>query len=135
MEFGYQGQRTEAEQDFAPPVDVIAGPSAYRLLFILPGVEADHVEVEIRGRQLQVRGERRRPALEQGEKLVVEESRHGQFLRQFQLPEAVDAGRIRARYEDGILEISLPRKAPAPARKIVVAGAEDNAARAARKPG
>ncbi|MBW1645187.1 MAG: Hsp20/alpha crystallin family protein [Deltaproteobacteria bacterium] len=126
MEVVHDRQMNANEPAFMPPVDIIEGPSAYRLLLMLPGMEADHVELELQGRLLLVRGERRRPAMEHGEKLLVEESRHGFFARQFRLPETVEAGAVKARYEGGVLEITIPKQTPAPARRITVTGKDSS---------
>ncbi len=111
------------QAEFTLPVDIIEGRQGFRLLCMLPGVEPDQVSVEMDGNILTISGERRLPALEDGERLESIESRHGFFQRQFKVPERADTSAIAARYEDGILEVSIPRKDSGPARSIPVTAA------------
>ncbi len=120
------GQRQSGGQsEFILHVDIIEGNQGFRVLCMLPGVEPDQVSVEMDGRVLTVSGERRFPALEQGERLEIVESYHGFFKRQFKIPERADSNAITARYDDGILEISIPKRDSAPARSIPVTAAGD----------
>jgi HSP20 family protein len=115
--------RRGGETEFTLPVDIIEGRQGFRLLCMLPGVEPDQVSVEMDGNILTISGERRLPALEEGERLESVESHHGFFRRQFKIPERAEVDAIAARYEDGILEISIPRKDSGPARSIPVTAA------------
>ncbi|HHD64137.1 MAG TPA: Hsp20/alpha crystallin family protein [Desulfobulbaceae bacterium] len=120
------GQRQrEGQPEFILPVDIIEGDHGFRMLCMLPGVESDQVSVEMDGNVLTVSGERRFPALEQGERLESVESQHGFFKRQFKIPERADSHAIAARYDDGILEISIPKRDSVPARSIPVNVAAD----------
>lgn len=117
--------RRGGSAEFTLPVDIIEGRQGFRLLCMLPGVESDQVSVEMDGNILTIAGERRLPALEEGERLESVESHHGFFRRQFKIPERAEAGAVAARYEDGILEIAIPMKDSGPARSIPVT-ATDN---------
>ena len=120
------GQRQRNEQpEFVLPVDVVEGKQGFRLLCMIPGIEPDQVAVEMNGDVLTISGERRLPALAPEERLELVESHHGFFKRQFKLPERADSNSISARYEDGILEISISKKDSTPARSIPVTVAGD----------
>jgi HSP20 family protein len=106
--------------EFQPPLEVIEGPGGYRLRIALPGVDHEQVGVEVLGRVLAIAGERRRPALEAEERLVMTNQEYGRFLRQFQLPDEADPEKISARFSGGMLEISIGRKARPPAHRIPV---------------
>lgn len=104
---------------FRPQVDCLRCEDPPQLLVIadLAGVDPADIELLISGRDLLVRGERRRPQAA-GARYQQMEIDYGQFERALILPEDVDAERADARYERGLLTITLPlaQRAPVPAR-------------------
>lgn len=86
----------------------------------LPDVRAESLEVFVNeGNQLTIQGERKVPEL----KNAVwhrQERPHGQFARTLTLPVLVDADRVEARFEQGVLKLTLPKSAAAKPRKIEV---------------
>ena len=118
-------QQRGGQPEFILLVDIIEGDRGYRLLCMLPGVDPALVSVEMDGRVLTISGERRFPALEEGERLESVESYHGFFSRQFEIPERADFNTIAARYEDGILEISIHKREAGPSRSIPITAAGD----------
>lgn len=83
----------------------------------LPGIDPKDVEVEIVGRTLRVRGERRQP--EGGESLLSELA-YGRFEREFTIPDDIDAEHVVANYRHGMLELTLPVSEAAKPRRIEV---------------
>jgi HSP20 family protein len=101
------GARRRAQ--WCPAVDVLETPEAYIFRVELPGVGKDNIEIEVRGNRLSISGER---FLEAKPKIAAYHSierAHGFFRRNFTLPGEVDPDRARARYEEGVLEIYLPK--------------------------
>jgi HSP20 family protein len=94
---------------FTPPVDVSYADDPPRIIVTaaLPGVRADEVELEVRGRQLLIAGHRR-PAEPEGRAYQQIEIEHGPFRRVIELGEEVAAERTRATYESGMLTVELP---------------------------
>jgi HSP20 family protein len=92
---------------FAPPVDLAR--SAHRLFIraLLPGVPENALEIEIDGRTLFIRGEAEQYP-PPGAQLLNRESQTGYFERSILLPADADVRGMRARLEDGVLEIVLP---------------------------
>lgn len=96
----------------------------------LPGMQLDHLEIYVTdGNQLTIQGERRRYALDQGalDNGVAEkgawygqERGFGQFSRTIMLPVNVDADKVEARFEHGVLLITLPKNEAAKPRRISV---------------
>jgi HSP20 family protein len=88
----------------------------------LPDVQADKLEVLVNeGNQLTIQGERKAPEI----KNAVwhrQERPHGQFVRTITLPMLVDADKVEARFEQGVLKLTLPKSAAAKPRKINVKG-------------
>jgi HSP20 family protein len=94
---------------WTPPVDVIDGEKEYRLLLDLPGVDESDVEARIEKGVLRVSGERKGLEENGSTKWLRRERRSGAFERSFMLPDAVDADRVEARFEQGVLEVRIPK--------------------------
>jgi HSP20 family protein len=109
--------------DWAPSVDILEKENEIRIKAELPGVEAKDVAVTVDNNVLTIKGERHL------EKDVKKESYHrmerayGSFSRSFSLPDAVDTGNVRAEYKDGLLILSLPKKAAAKSRTVEIKAA------------
>jgi len=88
----------------------------------LPGMDEADIEVLVGDRDLTVRGEKRLEREVEGRTYYLSERVFGQFARTFALPPEVDPARIEARYRNGVLSITAPRKAGArsPGRKIEI---------------
>lgn len=88
----------------------------------LPGIEASRLEVTVtEGNQLTVQGERVPPA-QQGVAWIRQERPFGKFVRVIGLPTLVNAENVEAKYENGVLRLTLPKHEAAKPRKIVVKG-------------
>ncbi len=86
----------------------------------LPGVDPSQLDVTItEGNQLSVQGERLPPEFT-GAAWVRQERPFGKFVRLFTLPSLVDADRVEAKYENGVLRLMLPKHEAAKPRKIAV---------------
>jgi HSP20 family protein len=96
-------------------------PHALTVVVELPGVAPESVRVVVGERVLVVAGERKRPTLP-GRVYQQMEIEYGAFERQVRLVEDVDAGRARARFEQGVLTIELPvvPQPPAPGRVAII---------------
>ena len=111
---------------FSPAVDVyyVADPARAVVRAELAGVQASEIELEIRGRELIIAGHRR-PQDTDEERLYQQlEVQHGPFRRVVALGADVDADAARATYEDGMLTVELPVKAPAGSRTVPIRHAD-----------
>jgi HSP20 family protein len=111
---------------FSPAVDVyyVAEPARAVVRAEIAGVRASEIELEIRGRELIIAGHRRSP--DGGEERLYQqlEVQHGPFRRVVSLGADVDADAARASYEDGMLTVELPIKAPAGSRTVPIRQAD-----------
>jgi HSP20 family protein len=89
----------------------------------LPGVNLDELDIAVQGNTLTLKGSRPRP--EMNEEMIVhrQERSYGQFRRVLQLPFEVEANAVEAAYENGVLQITLPRAESAKPKKIEVKSA------------
>jgi HSP20 family protein len=86
----------------------------------LPGIDSEKLEVFVtEGNQLTIQGERTAPELPNGV-WHRQERAFGQFARQVTLPALVDADKVEAKYEHGVLYLTLPKSEAAKPRKITV---------------
>jgi HSP20 family protein len=94
---------------FVPKVDIFESEKAYELHLAVPGVTKEDFKIDLNDNQLTVSGERKFSKEKKENNLYVVESQYGNFSRVFSLPEDVDASKITAAYNNGILEISIPK--------------------------
>jgi HSP20 family protein len=103
------------------PLNVLESNDAYLVRAALPGVKQQDVEVSIHGHTLTISGERRLDG-DTDKKYLVREYETGRWQRRMALPEEVEKADVHARFEDGILELHLPKAAPESARKVPING-------------
>jgi HSP20 family protein len=100
--------------------DVAEQDNAYVVSAELPGVKKEEIQVEIDGARVTISAESKvQNETRDGEKVVYSERRSGKAVRSFELGTEIDDGASTAKYEDGILTLTLPKKA-APSRKLLV---------------
>lgn len=117
----FEVSRTPATDTWTPVADVWETPSAYRIDLEIPAVRAEDVDVTVDDGILLVSGKRERTALREAEDQAHRmERRHGTFARRFRLPENADADGISAHINDGVLALTVAKRAEARPRKIEV---------------
>jgi HSP20 family protein len=92
--------------------------------FDLPGVDPDSVEVTIEKNVLSVKAERSFPPAE-GDEILISERAQGSFARQVFLGEGLDVDHIEARYEHGVLTLTIPVAEQAKPRKVAINVTDD----------
>src|ERR1700749_389827 len=105
---------------FAPPVDIHEDDQKLVLKLEVPGVKQDELDIQIEGRTLTVRGERKFSSEEKQENFHRVEHRYGTFARSFTLPNTVDAENVKATNDAGVLQLELAKKPEAKPRQIKV---------------
>jgi len=105
---------------FAPAVDVYEDEHNVTLKIEVPGIEEKDIDVRIENNTLTVHGERKIEKEEKEENYRRVERQYGSFTRTFNLPTTVDAEKVSANYDKGVLKISLPKKAEAKPKQIKV---------------
>ncbi len=104
----------------APPVDIYEDEHKIALKIEVPGIDEKDIDVRIEGNTLTVQGERKLEKEEKEENFRRVERYYGTFTRSFTLPGSVDPGQVSADYDNGVLKISLPKKAEAKPKQIKV---------------
>jgi HSP20 family protein len=105
---------------FAPPVDIYEDEHNISLKMEIPGIDEKDIDVRIDGNTLTVRGERKFEKEEREENFLRVERQYGSFTRSFTLPNSVDPGQVSAKYDNGVLKITLAKKTEAKPKQIKV---------------
>lgn len=106
--------------DWAPPVDIIEEKDRFVLRADAPGVNPDDIEISMENGVLSIAGSREQEKSEQSEGLRRIERVSGRFYRRFTLPDTADSDNVAARYENGILEVTIPKQAQVLPRRIAI---------------
>lgn len=103
---------------WVPPVDVAEEGDRLVLRAELPGIKESDIEIEFENGMLTLKGERRFEDEKKERNYHRIERSYGRFVRSFNLPRSVDAEGIEASYEEGVLEITIPKREEAKPRQI-----------------
>lgn len=102
-------------------IDVKEDDGAYVVQAEIPGVKKEDINVTINGNQVTISAEVKREREDrQGEKVLRSERYYGKVYRGFSLAQDVDEASAQAKYNEGVLELRLPKKAAVSARKISI---------------
>jgi HSP20 family protein len=113
---------------WVPAMDLVETDDNLVLRADLPGLSRDDVEIEIKDGVLTVSGERKAEHEEKSEGFYRVERTFGRFSRSLSLPEGIDADRVAADFEDGVLEVRIPKpEARKPHRVEIGAGVNGTA--------
>jgi HSP20 family protein len=92
-----------------PAMDLVEQDEDYVLRADLPGMREDDVNIELENNVLSISGERKHESTDTGKGFYRIERASGPFSRSLTLPEGVDAGAIAASFQDGVLELRIPK--------------------------
>ena len=103
------GRSGGSAYSFVPKVDIIEKEKAFEIYLAVPGMEKEDFRIDLKENVLTLSGERklRKETKEQDYRTL--ETQYGAFGRSFVLPENVDAEKIEAKYNNGILEVVVPK--------------------------
>jgi HSP20 family protein len=102
-------------------VDVKEAPAAYTLLAELPGVPKEDIHVTVEGNVVTLRAEvKQEDRQTEGEKLLRNERYYGAVSRSFQMPVDIDDGAAKAKYENGVLQLTLPKKVAVAGQRLSI---------------
>ena len=102
-------------------VDVTEKNGAYQVTADLPGVKKEDIQVAIDGAQVTLSAEvRREKEVVEGERVLHTERAFGKVSRSFSLPQELDETKAEAKFRDGVLELTLPKKAAAARKSLAI---------------
>ena len=102
-------------------VDVTENESAYRLHAEIPGVKKDEIQITVDGDTVAISAEvKHEKDAKNGDRVLRNERYYGKVYRAFTLGQSVDETSTSAKYADGVLEVTLPKKAAVQAKRITI---------------
>ena len=110
--------RAQAEQFIAPPASVPDSADGYMLEIEMPGVQKDGLDISVENHELTIVGRRSVPAPEGT--VIHRQSRPENFRRTFELDPSIDANKISAKINQGLMTLTLPKAGHVKPRKISV---------------
>jgi len=105
-------------QSWVPPLDVWETETEVVYAFDLPGISEEAISIEVKDETLSITAERENTEQTSEHGFYRFERRYGTFARAVGLPQGVDQDQIAARYENGVLEVRVPKPVEATPRKI-----------------
>jgi HSP20 family protein len=124
----YGQQSDTGTETWAPPVEISERKDAYLVSVELPGVSADEVNITFGEGLLTIQGERHATRDAAGEKVHRSERFYGAFRRSITLPSHVQAAKIEAMEQDGVLQVMVPKASEVQAKHIPVKAGKSKAA-------
>ncbi len=103
-----------------PAADISETETDYIIRLALPGVSREDVDVSVHESVISIKGERRLNKIDDTERQYRMESLYGSFERRFTLPENIDENNIRATNNNGVLQVSVPKRAVAEPQAIEI---------------
>ena len=105
---------------WVPACDITEDKENLRVVVELPGVKPKDVKISLENNLLSIRGEKKQESEQTTDRVHRYERAYGTYERTFTLPSTVDADRIQARYDNGILTVTIPKVERARPREIPV---------------
>jgi HSP20 family protein len=109
--------------DWAPPADIREEEKQFVIHADLPGVEPKNIDVSLEKGVLTIRGRRDLESRDEKRGFRRVERVSGEFFRRFSLPDTADSQSVKARFTNGVLEVSIPKQAQVLPRRISVEAA------------
>jgi len=103
------GRSGGAAYSFVPRVDVFEDEKGFDVHVAVPGMSKEDFKIDLNDNLLTISGERKFTKERKENNFHAVETQYGNFSRSFSLPENVDAAKISAKYNNGILELNIPK--------------------------
>jgi HSP20 family protein len=114
-------RRTPVEEvGWVPAIEMFEKEDQFIVKAELPGMKEEDIDVSVVGETLTIRGQRKAESEVKEDDYYCCERSYGSFSRSIALPSTVDAKKIEASYEDGVLEVSLPKAPEVKPQKVAV---------------
>lgn len=117
---GWPRSMRALEPDFDIKLDVSETDGEYKVKADIPGVKKEDINVAIDGNMVSISAETKRESEVKNEKWLRTERHYGKVQRAFSLGQDIDSGAVKAKYDQGVLNLVLPKKAGAVSKQITV---------------
>jgi HSP20 family protein len=120
----FSGEREESDQlgmtGWVPAMEAFEREGQYVIRADVPGIDPKEVEVSVLNEALTIKGERKKSHEVKEKESYYSETAYGRFERRLALPKGVDPEKITARFENGVLEVSMPLPQTATGKKVPI---------------
>lgn len=107
--------------DFSPRVDIAEDEKNVYLHAELPGIDRENVKISVsEDRVLTLKGEKNREEKTEGKNYFRVERNYGSFTRAFALPENINVDNVEAKFDKGVLDLTLPKAVPAKPKEVSI---------------
>ena len=113
-----RSQRPSGGTNWYPAIDVRENENEYKIVAELPGMSKDDVRISVTDNIVTIRGEKKAQVEEKNENWHQVERTYGSFERSFTLGASVNPGGVKARFDSGVLTVTLPKSDEARPREI-----------------
>lgn len=108
----------QEEATFSPAFEITDQDNSFAISLDIPGLKREDIDIEFKDNHLYVTGERKTNK----ENVVRSEKRYGKFSKVFTIPQNVNVDAIEAHFENGVLDLVLPKEAKSQSKKITISG-------------
>ena len=105
---------------WAPAVDIYETNDSFVVSADLPGLNKDEIQIDLKDNTLTLKGEKKFEEKVSKDNYIRVERAYGSFVRSFTLPQNVDPEKIKAKYKEGVLEVTIPKKEEAKPKQVKV---------------
>jgi HSP20 family protein len=119
--FGNRAPNGAPARRWIPAMDLVEEQDQFVLRADLPGLSEDDVEIEIKDSVLTISGERKAEETREGEGYYRVERAFGHFSRSLSLPEGVAADQVTANFDNGVLEVRVPKPEERKSQRVQIA--------------
>lgn len=117
----FRPMRMDAQPEIQIKMDIRENDKSYAVHAEIPGVKKEDIQVAIDGNQVSISADiKQEKEVRDGEKLLRSERRYGKVTRKFLLSSDIDDSLSEAKYNEGVLELILPKKAVASAKTLTI---------------
>lgn len=109
-----------SDNSFIPNCEIFEGDKAFFITLDVPGIRKEDLNLEVKDNHLYITGERSEGARAEKGTVLKSERHYGKFSRVFTIPQNVNTDAIQARFENGVLELSLPKEERTQPKKIQI---------------
>jgi HSP20 family protein len=106
--------------EWVPAIDMYEKENKYIIKTELPGMKEEDVDISVVGDRLKIKGEKKAESEVKEEDYYRSERSYGSFFRSIDIPSDADPDKIEANYEDGVLEVAIPKTQAAKPKKVTV---------------
>jgi HSP20 family protein len=115
-----RSQHSSGGTNWYPAIDVRENETDYKIVAELPGMSKDDVKISVTDNIVTIRGEKKAQVEENNENWHQTERTYGAFERSFTLGTSVDPSGVKARFENGVLTVTLPKSEEARPREVQI---------------